>query len=52
MSLAAGADVGLAQLLDLLAEHGETTGPEGTVPVAIEKPRGPLFAALRRIAAQ
>jgi hypothetical protein len=27
MSLAAGADVGLAQLLDLLAEHGETTAP-------------------------
>jgi transposase len=36
---------GLAQLLDLLAEHGDT--PEDPVPVAIETPRGLLVAALR-----
>lgn len=36
---------GLAQLLDLLAEHGDT--PEDPVPVAIETPRGLLVACLR-----
>ena len=36
---------GLAALLDLLAEHGDT--PENPVPVAIETPRGLLVACLR-----
>lgn len=36
---------GYAQLLDLLAEHGD--GPEYQVPVAIETSRGLLVAALR-----
>ena len=36
---------GLAALLDLLAEHGDT--PEAPVPVAIETPRGLLVACLR-----
>jgi transposase len=36
---------GLAQLLGLLAEHGDT--PEDPVPVAIETPRGLLVACLR-----
>jgi transposase len=36
---------GLAGLLDLLAEHGDT--PEDPVPVAIETPRGLLTACLR-----
>jgi transposase len=36
---------GLAQLLALLAEHGDT--PEDPVPVAIETPRGLLVACLR-----
>jgi transposase len=36
---------GLAQLLDLLAEHGDS--PENPVPVAIETPRGLLVACLR-----
>ena len=36
---------GLAQLLDLLAEHGDS--PEDPVPVAIETPRGLLVACLR-----
>ena len=36
---------GLAQLLDLLAEHGDT--PDDLVPVAIETPRGLLVACLR-----
>jgi transposase len=36
---------GLAQLLDLLAGHGDT--PEDPVPVAIETPRGLLVACLR-----
>src|SRR4029077_12367639 len=36
---------GLAGLLDLLAEHGDT--PEAPVPVAIETPRGLLVACLR-----
>jgi hypothetical protein len=37
--------VGLAALLALLAEHGDT--PEDPVPVAIETPRGLLTACLR-----
>jgi transposase len=36
---------GLAQLLELLAEHGDT--PDDPVPVAIETPRGLLTACLR-----
>ena len=36
---------GLAGLLDLLAEHGDS--PEAPVPVAIETPRGLLVACLR-----
>jgi transposase len=36
---------GLAQLLDLLAGHGDTA--EDSVPVAIETPRGLLVACLR-----
>src|SRR5512135_1969987 len=36
---------GLAALLDLLAEHGDT--PDDPVPVAIETPRGLLVACLR-----
>jgi transposase len=36
---------GLAQLLALLAEHGDT--PDDPVPVAIETPRGLLTACLR-----
>src|SRR2546421_5434018 len=36
---------GLAQLLDLLAEHGDAA--EDPVPVAIETPRGLLVACLR-----
>jgi transposase len=36
---------GLAQLLDLLAEHGDS--PENPVPVGIETPRGLLVACLR-----
>jgi transposase len=36
---------GLAQLLDLLAEHGDTA--EHPIPVAIETPRGLLVACLR-----
>src|ERR1700748_669516 len=36
---------GLASLLALLAEHGDT--PEDPVPVAIETPRGLLVACLR-----
>src|SRR5437764_15407779 len=36
---------GLAELLDLLAEHGDT--PEDQIPVAIETPRGLLVACLR-----
>jgi len=36
---------GLAQLLDLLAEHGDTA--EDLIPVAIETPRGLLVACLR-----
>jgi transposase len=36
---------GLAQLLGLLAEHGDN--PEHSVPVAIETPRGLLTACLR-----
>jgi transposase len=36
---------GLAALLDLLAEHGDS--PEAPVPVAIETPRGLLVACLR-----
>ena len=36
---------GLAQLLALLAEHGDT--PEDPIPVAIETPRGLLVACLR-----
>jgi transposase len=36
---------GLAALLDLLAEHGET--PDDLIPVAIETPRGLLVACLR-----
>src|SRR6266566_4589717 len=36
---------GLAALLDLLAEHGDTAGDP--VPVAIETPRGLLTACLR-----
>ncbi len=36
---------GLAQLLELLAEHGDT--PDDPVPVAIETPRGLLVACLR-----
>jgi transposase len=36
---------GLAQLLDLLAGHGDT--PENLVPVAIQTPRGLLTACLR-----
>jgi transposase len=36
---------GLAQLLALLAEHGDT--PDDPVPVAIETPRGLLVACLR-----
>jgi transposase len=36
---------GLAALLDLLAEHGDS--PEDPVPVAIETPRGLLVACLR-----
>ncbi|MGH3405116.1 MAG: IS110 family transposase [Streptosporangiaceae bacterium] len=36
---------GLAALLDLLAEHGDT--PEDLIPVAIETPRGLLVACLR-----
>jgi transposase len=36
---------GLARLLDLLAEHGDT--PDDPVPVAIETPRGLLVACLR-----
>jgi transposase len=36
---------GLAGLLDLLAEHGDT--PDDPVPVAIETPRGLLAACLR-----
>jgi transposase len=36
---------GLAQLLDLLAEHGDN--PQDPIPVAIETPRGLLTACLR-----
>jgi transposase len=36
---------GLARLLDLLAEHGDS--PDDPVPVAIETPRGLLVACLR-----
>jgi transposase len=36
---------GLAALLELLAEHGDT--PDNPVPVAIETPRGLLVACLR-----
>jgi hypothetical protein len=36
---------GFAQLLDLLAEHGDTAADP--IPVAIETPRGLLVAALR-----
>src|SRR5262245_20810379 len=36
---------GLAALLDLLAEHGDT--PDDQIPVAIETPRGLLVACLR-----
>ena len=36
---------GLAQLLGLLAEHGDS--PEDPIPVAIETPRGLLVACLR-----
>ena len=36
---------GLAELLALLAEHGDT--PDDLVPVAIETPRGLLVACLR-----
>jgi len=36
---------GLARLLELLAEHGDT--PDDPVPVAIETPRGLLVARLR-----
>ena len=36
---------GLAQLLELLAEHGDT--PDDPIPVAIETPRGLLTACLR-----
>ena len=36
---------GLAALLDLLAEHGDT--PDDRIPVAIETPRGLLVACLR-----
>ena len=36
---------GLAQLLDLLAGHGDS--PENLIPVAIETPRGLLTACLR-----
>ena len=36
---------GLARLLELLAEHGDTPGDP--VPVAIETPRGLLVACLR-----
>src|SRR5207245_9084965 len=36
---------GLAGLLALLAEHGDT--PEDPIPVAIETPRGLLVACLR-----
>ena len=36
---------GLAALLDLLAEHGDTPGD--LIPVAIETPRGLLTACLR-----
>jgi hypothetical protein len=36
---------GLAQLLGLLAEHGDT--PQDPIPVAIETPRGLLVACLR-----
>jgi transposase len=36
---------GLARLLDLLAEHGDST--DSPVPVAIETPRGLLVACLR-----
>jgi transposase len=36
---------GLAQLLDLLAEHGDSPGD--LIPVAIETPRGLLVACLR-----
>ena len=36
---------GLAALLDLLAEHGDTPGD--LIPVAIETPRGLLVACLR-----
>jgi transposase len=36
---------GLARLLDLLAEHGDT--PDNPIPVAIETPRGLLVACLR-----
>jgi transposase len=36
---------GLAQLLGLLAEHGDT--PDDPIPVAIETPRGLLVACLR-----
>ena len=36
---------GLARLLELLAEHGDS--PEDPVPVAIETPRGLLVACLR-----
>jgi transposase len=36
---------GLAQLLDLLAEHGDTAGDP--IPVAIETPRGLLVGCLR-----
>jgi transposase len=37
--------VGLAQLLELLAEHGDSAGD--LIPVAIETPRGLLVACLR-----
>src|ERR1700691_5030244 len=36
---------GLARLLELLAEHGDT--PDDPIPVAIETPRGLLVACLR-----
>jgi transposase len=38
---------GLAELLDLLAEHGDS--PDDPVPVAIETPRGLLVACLRAV---